>query len=72
MNELYKEILLNLMLIENEEHPLVRMITYAKIVGIIEYALVKEDIEEEKAKELANLLELLIHASANLIHKYTL
>ena len=57
MNELYKEISLNLMLIENEEHPLVRMITYAKIVGIIEYALVKEDIEEEKAKELANLLE---------------
>ena len=30
MNELYKEISLNLMLIENEEHPLVRMITYAK------------------------------------------
>lgn len=61
MNKLYKEISLNLMLIENEEHPLVRMITYAKIVGIIEYALVKEDIEEE-AKELANLLERIINS----------
>ena len=62
MDKLYKEISLNLMLIENEEHPLVRMITYAKIVGIIEYALVKEDIEEEEAKELANLLERIINS----------
>lgn len=56
-NKLYKEILLNLMLIENEEDPLVRMLAYAKIGGIVEYALVKEDIEEEKAKEFMHLLE---------------
>lgn len=57
MNPVYIEILLNLKLIEKEEDPLVRIIAYAKIRGIIEYALVKEDIDEEKANELANLLE---------------
>lgn len=57
MNILYKEILLNLKLIENENDPIVRMVAYAKIAGIVEYAFVKEDIEEEKANELANLLE---------------
>lgn len=56
MNKVYKEILLNLMLIENEEDPLVRMLAYAKIGGIVEYSLVKEDIKEEKAKQLMYLL----------------
>lgn len=51
MNQLYKEILLNLMLIENEEDPILRMLAYAKIGGIVEYALVKEDIEEESAEK---------------------
>ena len=51
MNKLYKEILLNLRLIENEEDPLVRMIAYAKINGIVEYAFVKDDIGEESAKK---------------------
>ena len=31
MNTLYKEILLNLKLIENENDPIVRMLTYAKL-----------------------------------------
>lgn len=52
MNTIYKEILLNLMLIENEEDPLVTMLACAKIVGIVEYAFVKDDIEEESAKNL--------------------
>lgn len=56
MNKLYKEILLNLMLIENEEDPLLRMLAYAKIGGIVEYAHVKDDIKEEKAKQLMCLL----------------
>ena len=56
MNTLYKEILSNLMLIENEVDPIVRMIVYAKIGGIIEYAFVKDDIKEEKAKQLMCLL----------------
>lgn len=56
MNKLYKEILLNLMLIENEVDPIVRMVAYAKIGGIIEYAFVKDDIKEEKAKQLMCLL----------------
>lgn len=51
MNELYNEILLNLMLIENEEDPLIRMLAYSKIAGIVEYAFVKDDIEEEIAKK---------------------
>lgn len=51
MKELYKEILLNLMLIENEEDPLLRMISYAKIGGIVEYAFVKDDIGEESANK---------------------
>lgn len=54
MNTLYKEILLNLRLIENEEDPIARMIAYAKIGGIVEYAFVKEDIEEESAKKFMN------------------
>ena len=62
MNTLYKEILLNLMLIENEEDPLVRMLAYAKIGGIVEYALVKEDIEEEKAEYFMRLLEQNIYS----------
>ena len=58
MKKLYKEILLNLMLIENEVDPIVRMVAYAKIGGIIEYAFVKDDIKEEKAKQvLLNLVE---------------
>lgn len=56
MNKLYKEILLNLMLIENEVDPIVRMVAYAKIGGIIEYAFVKDDIKEEEAKQLMCLL----------------
>lgn len=56
MNKLYKEILLNLMLIENEVDPIVRMVAYAKIGGIIEYAFVKDDIKEEKANQLMCLL----------------
>lgn len=56
MITLYKEILLNLKLIENEEDPLIRIIGYAKINGIVEHAFVKEDIEQEKANELVNLL----------------
>lgn len=60
MNTLYKEILLNLMLIENETDPLVRIIAYAKIGGIIEYAFVKDDIKEEKAKQLMYLLTQII------------
>lgn len=56
MNTLYKEILLNLMLIENEVDPIVRMVAYAKIGGIIEYAFAKDDIKEEKAKQLMCLL----------------
>lgn len=56
MKKLYKEILLNLMLIENEVDPIVRMVAYAKIGGIIEYAFVKDDIKEEKAKQLMCLL----------------
>lgn len=62
MNTVYKEILLNLMLIENEEDPLIRMLAYAKIGGIVEYAFVKDDIEEEKAKELMFVLEQLIYS----------
>lgn len=54
MNTLYKEILLNLRLIVNEEDPIARMIAYAKIGGIVEYAFVKEDIEEESAKKFMN------------------
>lgn len=56
MNNVYDVILLNLMLIENEENPLIRMIAYAKIGGIVEYSLVKEDIKEEKAEQLMYLL----------------
>ena len=56
MNTVYKEILLNLKLIENEVDPIVRMVAYAKIGGIIEYAFVKDDIKEEKAKQLMCLL----------------
>ena len=56
MNTLYKEILSNLMVIENEEDPLLKMIAYAKIGGIVEYAFVKDDIKEEKAKQLMCLL----------------
>ena len=52
MNKLYKQILLNLMLIENETDPILRMLAYAKIGGIVEYALVKEDIEEEIAEKI--------------------
>lgn len=54
MNTLYKEILSNLMVIENEEDPIVRMIAYAKIGGIVEYGIAKEDIEEEIAKKIMN------------------
>lgn len=57
MNKLYKEILLNLMLIENEEDPIVRMIAYAKIGGMVKYAYIKGDIEEENAEELMNMLK---------------
>ena len=57
MNTLYKEILLNLKLIENEEDPLVRIIAYAKIGGMVKYGLIKEDIEEENAEELMNMLK---------------
>ena len=62
MNELYKEISLNLMLIENETDPIIRMVAYAKITGIVEYAHVKEDIEEEKAKEFMSVLEKSIYS----------
>lgn len=62
MNTLYKEILLNLYLIENEEEPLTRMLAYAKIGGIVEYAFVKDDIEEEKAKQFMRLLEQNIYS----------
>lgn len=51
MNTLYKQILLNLRLIKNEEDPLIRMVAYSKIAGIVEYAFVKDDIEEEIAKK---------------------
>ena len=51
MNTLYKEILLNLMLIENEVDPIVRMVAYAKIGGIVEYALAKGDTTEESANK---------------------
>lgn len=57
MNTLYKEILLNLMLIENETDPILRMVAYAKIGGIVEYALVKEDIEEEIAEKIMYAVE---------------
>ena len=56
MNTLYKEILLNLMLIENEVDPIVRMVAYAKIGGMVRYAFIKEDIEEESAKQVMCLL----------------
>lgn len=62
MNKLYKEILLNLMLIENEVDPIVRMLAYAKIAGIVEYAFAKDDIEEEKAKEFSHILIQLIYS----------
>ena len=65
MNKLYKEILLNLMLIENEVDPIVRMVAYAKIGGIIEYAFVKDDIKEEKAKQLMCLLTQNIQSCIN-------
>ena len=55
MNNLYDCILKNLMKIENEVDPIVRMVAYAKIGGIIEYAFVKDDIKEEKAKQLMYL-----------------
>lgn len=61
-NKLYKEILLNLKLIENEEDALKRMIGYAKIGGIVEYALVKEDIEEESAKKFMHAIEQAIYS----------
>ena len=38
------------------------MIAYAKVGGIVEYAFVKEDIEEEKANELMNVLEQNIYS----------
>lgn len=56
MNTLYKEILSNLMVIENEEDPIVRMIVYAKIGGMVRYAFIKEDIKEENAKQVMWLL----------------
>ena len=59
--KLNKEILLNLKLIENEEDPLIRMIAYAKVSGIVEYALVKEDIEEESAKKFMHTIEQVIN-----------
>ena len=62
MNKVYKEILLNLMLIENEEDPLVRMLAYAKIGGIVEYALVKEDIGEESSKKFMYNIEQAIYS----------
>ena len=65
MNKLYKDILLNLMLIENEVDPIVRMVAYAKIGGIIEYAFVKDDIKEEKAKQLMCLLTQNIQSCIN-------
>lgn len=52
MNTIYKEILLNLNLIENEEDPLIRMLAYAKISGIVEYAFIKEDIGEESVNKI--------------------
>ena len=61
MNTLYKEILSNLMLIENEEDPIVRMIVYAKIGGMVKYAFIKEDIEKENAEELMNMLKVNIY-----------
>lgn len=62
MNTLYKEILLNLNLIENEEDPMVRMLAYAKIGGIVEYAFVKDDIEEESAKRFMRAIEQAIYS----------
>lgn len=62
MNKVYKEILLNLMLIENEEDPLVRMLAYAKIGGIVEYALVKEDMGEESANKFMYAIEQAIYS----------
>ena len=62
MNKVYKEILLNLMLIENEEDPLVRMLAYAKIGGIVEYAFVKEDIGEESANKFMYAIEQAIYS----------
>lgn len=57
MNKLYEEILLHLSLIENNKDPLVTMLAYAKIAGIVDYGFIKDDIEEEKAKELMKVLE---------------
>lgn len=57
MNTLYKEILSNLMLIENEEDPLLKMIAYAKIGGIVEYAFAKGDTTEESAKKFMYAIE---------------
>lgn len=62
MNKVYKEILLNLMLIENEEDPIVRMLAYAKIGGIVEYSFVKDDIEEESAKQFMHAIEQAIYS----------
>ena len=62
MNKLHKEILSNLKLIENEEDSIARMIVYAKICGIVEYAFAKDDIEEEKAKEFLHILIQLIYS----------
>lgn len=62
MNKVYKEILLNLMLIVNEEDPLLRMIAYAKIGGIVEYAFLKEDIGEESAKKFMHAIEQAIYS----------
>lgn len=72
MNELYKEILLNLMLIEDEKDPIVRMLAYAKIGGMVKYALIKEDIEKENAEELMNMLKENIYVCVSLINKHTL
>ena len=62
MNKVYKEILLNLMLIKNEEDPLLRMLAYAKIGGIVEYAFVKEDIGEESAEKFMHTVVQAIHS----------
>ena len=62
MNKVYKEILLNLMLIENEEDPLLRMLAYAKIGGIVEYGFVKEDIGEESANKFMYAIQQAIYS----------
>lgn len=62
MNKVYKEILLNLMLIENEEDPIARMLAYAKIGGIVEYAHVKGDIDEESAEKFMHAIVQAIYS----------